>query len=195
MTPAEFPHHDVFSVFESLAYIYRVVSALAVVLGIFFFSCDFCSLVMRRRGRRRSTYLGFLVGKRRVGGIGAVRSRSEQSRFLLTIRQATEYTNPELFIFTALTGLDPALCWSSVVMMGFRSWPFLRFLPPLPFAALFAAVATCFALLIAAFFISLPFILGREDEAADSRVLMADELRYGQGSECVTKSSRTGSTR
>ncbi|KAF1830786.1 hypothetical protein BDW02DRAFT_86441 [Decorospora gaudefroyi] len=41
-------------------------------------------------------------------------------------------------------------------MMGFRSWPFRRFLPPL---LLFAACATCFALLMAAFFMSVPFIV------------------------------------
>ncbi|KAF1978565.1 hypothetical protein BU23DRAFT_227713 [Bimuria novae-zelandiae CBS 107.79] len=40
-------------------------------------------------------------------------------------------------------------------MMGFRSWPFRRFLPPLPFAA----CATCFALLMAAFLMSAPFIV------------------------------------
>lgn len=43
----------------------------------------------------------------------------------------------------------------SVVMMGFRSWPFLRFLPPFPLAA----CATAFALLMAAFLISAPFIV------------------------------------
>ena len=46
--------------------------------------------------------------------------------------------------------------------MGFRSPPFLLFLVPLPFAALFAAVATCLALLMAAFLISMPFILWRK---------------------------------
>jgi len=46
--------------------------------------------------------------------------------------------------------------------MGFRSPPFLLFLFPLPFAALFAAVATCLALLMAAFLISLPFIIWRK---------------------------------
>lgn len=43
--------------------------------------------------------------------------------------------------------------------MGFRSWPFLLFLPPLPLAALLAAVATCLALLMAAFFMSFPFMI------------------------------------
>ena len=72
---------------------------------------------------------------------------------------AQPVTHLELFIFTALLGLDPALCWSSVVMIGFRSWPFLRFFPPFPLAALFAADATCLALLMAAFLISLPFMI------------------------------------
>ena len=57
------------------------------------------------------------------------------------------------------TGLPSALCGPSVVIMGFRSVPFLLFLPPLPLAALFAAVATCFALLMAAFLMSPPFII------------------------------------
>lgn len=64
-----------------------------------------------------------------------------------------------LFILTELFGLGSALCEASVVMMGFKSWPFLRFFPPLPLVALFAAFATCLALLIAAFFISLPFMI------------------------------------
>ena len=46
-------------------------------------------------------------------------------------------------------------------MIGFRSPPFLLFFPPLPFAALFAAVTACFALLMAAFLMSLPFIICR----------------------------------
>ena len=46
-------------------------------------------------------------------------------------------------------------------MMGFRSPPFRLFLFPLPFAALLAAEATCLALLMAAFLISLPFIIWR----------------------------------
>lgn len=44
-------------------------------------------------------------------------------------------------------------------MMGFRSPPFLLFLFPLPLAALFAAAATCLALVTAAFLMSLPFII------------------------------------
>lgn len=46
-------------------------------------------------------------------------------------------------------------------MIGFKSPPFLLFFPPLPFAALFAAVTACFALLMAAFLMSLPFIICR----------------------------------
>ena len=68
----------------------------------------------------------------------------------------------ELFILVALFGLASAACWSSVVMMGFRSPPFRLFLFPLPFAALFAAEATCLALLMAAFLMSLPFIILRK---------------------------------
>jgi hypothetical protein len=43
----------------------------------------------------------------------------------------------------------------SVVMIGFKSWPLRRFLPPL----LLALLTTCFALLIAAFLMSAPFIM------------------------------------
>ena len=68
---------------------------------------------------------------------------------------------PYLFIFETLLGLLLGPCESSVVIMGFRSCPFLRFFPPLPLAALFAAVATCLALFIAAFFMSFPFMIQR----------------------------------
>ena len=68
-------------------------------------------------------------------------------------------TNLVLFMLLVLFGLESVACELSVVMMGFRSPPFLLFLFPLPFAALFAAVATCLALLMAAFLMSLPFII------------------------------------
>lgn len=63
-----------------------------------------------------------------------------------------------LFILTELLGLASVLCGPSVVIIGFKSWPFLLFFPPLPLVALFAAFATAFALLIAAFLMSLPFM-------------------------------------
>ena len=72
-----------------------------------------------------------------------------------------EFDPPYLFIFETLLGLLLGPCESSVVIMGFRSCPFLRFFPPLPLAALFAAVATCLALFIAAFFMSFPFMIQR----------------------------------
>lgn len=69
------------------------------------------------------------------------------------------YAYAKLLELTVVFGLGSALWGPSVVIIGLRSWPFLLFLPPLPLAALLAAVATCFALLIAAFFISPPFIM------------------------------------
>ncbi|KAF2280279.1 uncharacterized protein EI97DRAFT_117587 [Westerdykella ornata] len=49
-------------------------------------------------------------------------------------------------------------------MMGFRSWPFRRFFPPLPFAA----CATCLALLMAAFLMSLLFMVRRRRLSSSS---------------------------
>ena len=73
--------------------------------------------------------------------------------------EPSPHDSPYLFIFETLLGLLLGPCESSVVIMGFRSCPFLRFFPPLPLAALFAAVATCLALFIAAFFMSFPFMI------------------------------------
>ena len=68
-------------------------------------------------------------------------------------------THLGLLMVALLFGLASAPCGPSFVMIGLRSVPFLLFLPPLPFAALLAAVATCLALLIAAFLMSPPFII------------------------------------
>ena len=73
--------------------------------------------------------------------------------------QALDLTDLVVFILVELFGLRSALCWPSVVMMGFRSWPFRLFFPPFPLVALFAALATCLALFMAAFLISFPFMV------------------------------------
>lgn len=48
---------------------------------------------------------------------------------------------------------------ASLVTIGFRSVPFLFFLPPLPFAAFPATLAICFPLLMTALVISTPSIV------------------------------------
>ncbi|PSN71872.1 hypothetical protein BS50DRAFT_237455 [Corynespora cassiicola Philippines] len=65
-------------------------------------------------------------------------------------------------------------------MMGFRSWPLRRFLPPLPLAAW----ATCFALLMAAFLMSVPFIMTsppRARWAATTTTSGGGAMRSGAG--------------
>jgi hypothetical protein len=64
-----------------------------------------------------------------------------------------------LYVFVAVRGLASALWGPSVVMMGFRSVPFLLFFPPLPLAAAFAAAAAGFALFMFPFLTSPPFII------------------------------------
>ena len=73
------------------------------------------------------------------------------------VREAAATALGTLKAQSSIPALEAALKDSSpAVIMGLRSWPFLRFLPPLPFAA----CATCFAFWMAAFLmLSVPFIL------------------------------------
>lgn len=72
---------------------------------------------------------------------------------------AFDPTDLVVLIFVELFGLRSAPGCPSVVMMGFKSCPFLLFFPALPLVALFAAMATCLALFMAAFLISFPFMI------------------------------------
>ena len=73
----------------------------------------------------------------------------------------------------AAFGLASELCGPSVVMMGFRSPPFLLFFCPLAVVALFTTVATFFAWLVAAFLRSPPFMV-----ALSSQVVGAGKVRW-----------------
>lgn len=84
---------------------------------------------------------------------------SDGSAEMPHVMHSLDATDLVVLIFVELFGLRSALCCPSVVMMGFRSCPFLLFFPPLPLVALFAALATCLALFMAAFLISFPLMV------------------------------------
>jgi hypothetical protein len=184
VAPAQLADNGVLAVLVLLADLDGVVAALAVVLAVLLVgrvvglvdgaavavgrvahgvTVRFVLLQRRRRGAGRvstSTYyckaaVGAVVragcGRRRAGlarAGSALKSVAPSVGAVVTVYEegCWEETHPYC-----------APPCPSVVMIGFRSWPFRRFaLPLLPLAA----CATAFALLMAAFLMSAPFIVG-----------------------------------
>lgn len=172
VTPAQFPHDDVASIVVGFAHGHGVVATLAVVLRIFLIRGRLRGVVARGGGGRgpgeRDAVDGLLVGERGCDGGDAevvmihvsVQTKKKDGRGGGT---RGEKTHPWA---AALPILGSGSDEDSLVTMGFRSVPFLLFLPPLPLAAWAATLAICCALLRTACFISSPFIILRPSERA-----------------------------
>lgn len=71
--------------------------------------------------------------------------------------------------YSAEVGWSTTGVLGSLVTMGFKSVPFLRFFPPVPLAAEAATLAICFPLLRTAFVMSTPSIVFGGGRGSDRR--------------------------
>jgi hypothetical protein len=133
MAPTELAHHHIATIVVCLAHCDRVVTALAVILRVFFFGSRLEFFAGRGRRRARS---GF-------GWSGTGAGRVSMSPALM-----------ENITYDSV-GVP------SLVTMGFKSVPFLLFLPPLPLAAEAATLAICLPLLSIALVRSTPSMVWR----------------------------------